>query len=615
MKLYRCKVTLLWLIFAAFPFWLSAQNNVQTVTITSTGAGSNAAEAKQAALRDALEQAFGAFITTNTEILNDQIVKDELSSVASGNIQDYSVLNETQLSDGQWAATVRATVSVSKLISYAQSKGMQVSFKGSLFALNIQQKLLNEQGEVRAMENMIKILSTVAKSSFDYSIQVNDPVSLGREKKINSPSNDSKSFYEEERRKQQEQSRNLYTKTNQCCHDQESIDNSFNKYSSGSQNSPDKWKIPLIVTVSLKNSFVSLTNYIFKTLQYLNLTQESRQEYEKLGWDTYEVNLKTLQSIETKPNTKSGRKEKLKENFTVFHLRNKKSIELLGSFVASLRNSVLAFKVSEGSKLKSYSDYRVNEIITDRFRPLLLNCWCSRPMCYAPSLFLQNKKLDFEDFYYLPERVIYGNSIDFGITEQFFPEVTWLIRNIGSDEDAKAIPKGLFIQFSNLTDNDKVCLKIKLEDYKTTEEIKNISEYTIMSVEENITSATKPENKYANLYTTSSANTEKKKGMLGVKIIELNPTVINDINQNIKVKEKPFDSEFNGLYINEIIPGGAAAEAGLKTGDVIIGLNNEDDFTTNNHFEKMKALMVGDVVTLKILKWQGGVESIKLKLK
>ncbi len=112
------KKVLLSLVYCVLTTLLFAQGKAQTVTITSTGAGSNAAEAKQAALRDALEQAFGAFITTNTEILNDQIVKDELSSVASGNIQDYSVLNETQLSDGQWAATVRATVSVSKLISY-----------------------------------------------------------------------------------------------------------------------------------------------------------------------------------------------------------------------------------------------------------------------------------------------------------------------------------------------------------------------------------------------------------------------------------------------------------------------------------------------------------------
>ncbi len=609
------KKVLISLVYWVLTTQLFAQGNAQTVTITSTGAGSNAAEAKQAALRDALEQAFGAFVTTNTEIFNDQIVKDELSSVASGNIQDYSVLNETPLNDGQWAATVKATVSVSKLISYAQSKGMQVSFNGSLFALNIQQKLLNEQGELRAIENMIKILSNVSKSSFDYSIQVNDPVSLGRENKINSPIIDSKSFYEEERIKQQEQIRNLNTKTNQCCHDQKRGDNSFIKYYSGSQNSADNWKIPIVVTISLKNSFVSLSNYIFKTLQYLNLTQESRQEYEKLGWDTYEVNLKVLQSVESKPNTNSGRKEKLKENFTVFHLRNKKSIELLGSFVVSLRNSFLAFKISEGSKLKSYSDYRVTEVITDNFRPLLLNCWCSRPMCYAPSLFLQNKKLDFEDFYYLPERVSYGNSIDFGITEQFFPEVTWLIRNIGSDVDAKAIPKGLFIQLSNLTDNDKVCLKIKLEDYKNTEEIKNISEYKIISVAENITSVTKAENNYDNSKAIAIGNTEKRKGMMGVKIIELTPAVINDINQNIKVKEKPFEVGLKGLYINEVIPGGAAADIGLKTGDVIIGLNNEDDFTSNNHFEKMKAFMAGDEITLKIIRWQGGIESVKIKLK
>jgi hypothetical protein len=48
-------------------------------------------------LRSAIEQAFGAFISSKTEILNDNLVKDEIVSVSNGNIQKFEVLSEAQI--------------------------------------------------------------------------------------------------------------------------------------------------------------------------------------------------------------------------------------------------------------------------------------------------------------------------------------------------------------------------------------------------------------------------------------------------------------------------------------------------------------------------------------
>lgn len=62
---------------------------------TVSGSGKTQDEAKQSAFRSALEQAFGAFISSKTEILNDQIVADQMASVANGNIQSFSILNES----------------------------------------------------------------------------------------------------------------------------------------------------------------------------------------------------------------------------------------------------------------------------------------------------------------------------------------------------------------------------------------------------------------------------------------------------------------------------------------------------------------------------------------
>ena len=48
-----------------------AQEAENEVTITVSGSGKTQEEAKQSALRSAIEQAFGAFISSKTEVFND----------------------------------------------------------------------------------------------------------------------------------------------------------------------------------------------------------------------------------------------------------------------------------------------------------------------------------------------------------------------------------------------------------------------------------------------------------------------------------------------------------------------------------------------------------------
>ena len=130
-----------------------------------------------------LSRLFGAFISSKTEILNDQIVADQMSSVASGNIQSYEMLNESQLPDGSWGVTLKALVSVSKLTSFVESKGIAIEIKGGLFALNIKQQILNEQAEVNAIAQMVGLIHEPMQTAFDYFIKSGDPISLDSESK------------------------------------------------------------------------------------------------------------------------------------------------------------------------------------------------------------------------------------------------------------------------------------------------------------------------------------------------------------------------------------------------------------------------------------------------
>ena len=71
-------------------------------------------EAKTNALRSAIEQAFGAFISSKTEILNDDLVKDEIVSVSNGNIQKFDIISQVEIPNNGYAMTLYATVSISK---------------------------------------------------------------------------------------------------------------------------------------------------------------------------------------------------------------------------------------------------------------------------------------------------------------------------------------------------------------------------------------------------------------------------------------------------------------------------------------------------------------------
>jgi hypothetical protein len=169
------------LIFALIINLSAFSQDDKTVTLVVSGQGKTQDEAKQNALRSAIEQAFGTFISSKTEILNDNLVKDEIVSIANGNIQKFDIISEVQIPDGGYASTLKATVSVTKLTSFVESKGVEVEYKGSLFGANIKQQILNEEAEVKAIFEMAGFLHEMMQTSFDYTMKNNQPISLDAE--------------------------------------------------------------------------------------------------------------------------------------------------------------------------------------------------------------------------------------------------------------------------------------------------------------------------------------------------------------------------------------------------------------------------------------------------
>ena len=147
----------------------------KTVTLTVSAQGATLSEAKQNALRDAIEQAFGAFVSSNTEILNDELVKDEIVSVSNGNIQKFDILSQTELSDIGYAITLSATVSITKLELFAKTSGLEIEFKGGLFAQNIRLQTLNEAAEAKAVLNLCYTADIILRKSIDYTVSYKPP--------------------------------------------------------------------------------------------------------------------------------------------------------------------------------------------------------------------------------------------------------------------------------------------------------------------------------------------------------------------------------------------------------------------------------------------------------
>lgn len=163
-------------LFCVVSIGLFAQNN-KTVTLVVSGEAPSKEEATKQALRSAIEQAFGTFVSANTEVLNDEIIKDEIVTISSGNIAHYEEIDCIKESNGNQFVTVKATVSIGQLANYAKSKGMSAELAGGVFVMNMKIRELNRKNEFQAIMDLQKKLLIMSKNVnfFDYELKLSEP--------------------------------------------------------------------------------------------------------------------------------------------------------------------------------------------------------------------------------------------------------------------------------------------------------------------------------------------------------------------------------------------------------------------------------------------------------
>ena len=170
------RILILCILMISWITCANAQEKIDEVTLTVIGEGSTKQEATTVALRNAIEQTFGTFVSANTAVLNDELVKDEIVTLSSGNVKNYDEIASMTFPDGRFSVTIKATIVLSKLITYSESKGFSVEFAGQAFAMNMKLKELNKRNEVDVVKNLIQQASKILPYIFDYELELQEPV-------------------------------------------------------------------------------------------------------------------------------------------------------------------------------------------------------------------------------------------------------------------------------------------------------------------------------------------------------------------------------------------------------------------------------------------------------
>lgn len=233
----------------------------KNIIIKVIGTGKTIEEANNNALRSALEQSFRNYISTRTEIFNDKIISEEITSIPNGNIEKFSVLTETQIPTIGFSVIIEAVISTSKLTTFAKSKGFIVELNGGGYAANIKQQKLNEMSEINSISSVFGLVHELLQNSFDYKIIVNEPQS------ISSDSN--------------------------------------------------KWNLPIVVESFFNENINSVNKLLIDCLSNISLSKTEIENYKSLGKKThlvrfklsnniYEFYLRRLESVKILNNIKSN---------------------------------------------------------------------------------------------------------------------------------------------------------------------------------------------------------------------------------------------------------------------------------------------------------------------
>lgn len=155
-------------LIVAIIFAASSFAQMSDVTLTVIGTGATEEIATQNALRRALEEAYGAFLVSRTSIVMDELASDEIVVNTNGQVKELKQNAISTLPNGHISVSITATVSMQKIISYAQGKGCEVAFMGDAFVANLKMMQLKVDNATKTLKILTEQIEDLSEDLFSF---------------------------------------------------------------------------------------------------------------------------------------------------------------------------------------------------------------------------------------------------------------------------------------------------------------------------------------------------------------------------------------------------------------------------------------------------------------
>ena len=156
------------IFFLLMTFIISAQDIIE---VSSTGHGNSKEQAINSALKTALNQFFGLYVSSDTKISGESLVFDNVTSLNKGVIVSYDIISENNF-DNSFFIILKARISMKASVDYFGQNKRYFSFNADAFYSNLQIQEFNKKNEAKTIQVASDYLKFISDRSFNYSIEL-----------------------------------------------------------------------------------------------------------------------------------------------------------------------------------------------------------------------------------------------------------------------------------------------------------------------------------------------------------------------------------------------------------------------------------------------------------
>lgn len=167
----QTKYSIIMVMLSIFAFSISmvyADEPERIEKVIVSGIGIDMDKAKQNAIRNAVEQVIGSYISSDTMVQNSVVLKDEVLSYSGGYVKDMKIISQEKNDDGLYSAKIEANVISTKLKRKLESLNIATKrIEGeSLFG----EAVSKIENQTAGQELLNKILSKYPQAAYMFEI-------------------------------------------------------------------------------------------------------------------------------------------------------------------------------------------------------------------------------------------------------------------------------------------------------------------------------------------------------------------------------------------------------------------------------------------------------------